>query len=96
MLAFIESTLRHLSNKTVGLFRADSGFFDEAILSLLEGRKIDYIISAKLTQRLQAAIVREARWWALETGLELAEITYRAQGWSAPSPDRGGTSVSQA
>ena len=34
--------------------------------------------------RLQAAIVREARWWALETGLELAEITYQAQGWSAP------------
>jgi hypothetical protein len=84
VLAFIESTLRHLGDKTVGLFRADSGFFDEAILSLLEGRKIDYIISAKLTQRLQAAIVCDARWWALETGLELAEITYQAQGWPAP------------
>lgn len=84
VLAFIESTLRHLGDKTVGLFRADSGFFDEAILNLLEGRKIDYIISAKLTQRLQAAIVRDARWWALETGLELAEITYQAQGWTAP------------
>jgi hypothetical protein len=82
--AFIESTLRHLGDKTVGLFRADSGFFDEAILSLLEGRKIDYIISAKLTQRLQATIVRDAQWWALETGLELAEITYQAQGWFAP------------
>jgi hypothetical protein len=83
VLAFIESTLRHLGDKTVGLFRADSGFFDEAILRLLEGRKIEYIISAKLTQRLQAAIVRNARWWALETGLELAEITYQAQGWTA-------------
>lgn len=62
VLAFIESRLRHLGDKTVGLFRADSGFFDEAILSLLEGRKIDYIINAKLTQRLQAAIVRDARW----------------------------------
>ena len=58
VLAFIESTLRHLSNKTVGLFRADSGFFDEAILSLLAGRKIDYVISAKITQRLKAAINR--------------------------------------
>jgi len=84
VLAFIESTLRHLGDKTVGLFRADSGFFDEAILNLLEGRKIDYIISAKLTQRLQAAIVRDACWWVLETGLELAEIMYQAQGWSAP------------
>ena len=83
-LAFIESTLRHLGSKTVGLFRADSGFFDEAILSCLEGRKIDDIISARLTRRLQAAIARDARWWALETGLELAGIMYQAQGWTAP------------
>ena len=83
-LAFIESTLRHLGSKTVGLFRADSGFFDEAILSCLEGRKIDYIISARLTRGLQAAIARDARWWALETGLELAGIMYQAQGWTAP------------
>ena len=83
-LAFIESTLRHLGSKRVGLFRADSGFFDEAILRSLEGRKIDYIVSAKLTQRLQAAIARDARWWALETGLELAEIRYQAQGWTVP------------
>lgn len=82
VLAFIESTLRHLGSKTVGLFRADSGFFDETILSFLEGRKIDYINSAKLTQRLQAAIARDAHWWALETGLELAEIMYQAQGWT--------------
>jgi hypothetical protein len=83
-LAFIESTLRHLGSKTVGLFRADSGFFDEAILSCLEGRKIDDIISARLTRGLQAAIARDARWWALETGLELAGIMYQAQGWTAP------------
>jgi hypothetical protein len=84
VLAFIESTLRHLGSKTVGLFRADSGFFSEEIMSFLEGRKIDYIISAKLTQALQIAIVRDARWWALETGLELAEIVYQAQGWTTP------------
>ena len=84
VLAFIESTLRPLDDKTVGLFRANSGFFDEAILSLLEGRKIDYLIRAKLTQRLQASMVRDARGWALETGRELAEITYQAQGGSAP------------
>ena len=27
---------------------------------------------------------RDARWWALESGLELAEITYQAQGWTMP------------
>lgn len=80
-LQFIESTLHHLGAKTVGLLRADSGFYDAAILRTLEGKKIDYIVSAKLTQALQQAIIRDAHWWALETGLELAEIEYRAQSW---------------
>ena len=47
VLQFIESIL-HLGTKAVGLFRADSGFYDAAILNLLEGKKIDYIISAKM------------------------------------------------
>ncbi len=84
ILQFLEATLHHLGDKIVGLLRADSGFYAENVLNWLEERKIDYIISAKLTQALQAAIIREARWWALETGLELAEIEYRAQGWRTP------------
>lgn len=83
-LQFIESTLHHLGGKIVGLFRADSGFYDAAILKLLESKQIDYIISTKLTQALQHAIIRDARWWALETGLELAEIDYQAVGWEQP------------
>ena len=81
VLQFIESTLHRLGSKTVGLLRADSGFYDQAVLKLLEGRRIDYIISSRLTQGLQQAIVRDGRWFALETGLELAETTYQAHGW---------------
>ncbi len=81
VLQFIESTLHHLGNKTVGLLRVDSGFYDQAVFKLLEGKGINYIISAKLTQRLQQAIIRDARWFALETGLELAELTYQANSW---------------
>ena len=81
VLQFIESTLHHLGSKAVGLLRADSGFYDQAVFKLLEGKGINYIISAKLTQRLQQAILRDARWFALETGLELAEITYQANSW---------------
>ncbi len=81
VLQFIESTLHHLGSKSVGLLRADSGFYAQAILELLEGKGINYIISARLTQGLQQAILRDARWFALETGLELAEITYQAYGW---------------
>lgn len=81
VLQFIESTLHHLCGKTVGLLRADSGFFDQAVFKLLEGKCINYIISARLTQGLQQTIIRDARWFALETGLELAEITYQASSW---------------
>lgn len=36
VLQFLESTFHHLGDKRVGLLRADSGFFDEAILTALE------------------------------------------------------------
>ncbi|OGS75754.1 MAG: hypothetical protein A2Z94_01030 [Gallionellales bacterium GWA2_55_18] len=39
-LQFIESTLHHVGSKTVGLLRADSGFFDQAVFKLLEGKRI--------------------------------------------------------
>lgn len=83
VLQFLESTLHHLGDKTVGLLRADSGFFDEAILCALENKHIPYIIAARLTQALQRTIYQATGWWALETGLELTELRYRAAGWKA-------------
>jgi hypothetical protein len=83
-LQFLESTLRHLESKIVGLLRADSGFYDDAILTFLQGRHIDYIISAKLTHGLQRAIAERVTWWSVERGLEMGELNYQAQGWSAP------------
>ena len=82
VLQFLESTLHHLGNKVVGLLRADSGFFDEAVMTALEGKNIAYIIAARLTRPLQRAIWQTSNWWALEKGLELTEIEYRADGWS--------------
>ena len=76
-LQFLESTLHHLGDKTVGLLCADSGFFDEAILTALEGKRISYIIAARLTQPLQRTIYQATGWWALETGLELSALRYR-------------------
>ena len=84
ILQFLESTLHHLGDKIVGLLRADSGFFDEAILAALEGKRIPYIIAARLTQPLQRTIYQATGWWALETGLELTELRYQAAGWTAP------------
>lgn len=58
VLRFLESTLHHLGDKLVGLLRADSGFFDEAIFFALEGKRSPYIIAARLTQPLQRTIYR--------------------------------------
>ena len=43
MLAFIEVTLTNLGTTTVGLFRADSGFYDKTIVALLKGHKISHM-----------------------------------------------------
>ena len=83
ILQFLESTLHHLGDKAVGLLRADIGFFDEAILAALEGKRIPYIVAARLTQPLQRTIYQATGWWALETGLELTELRYQANGWQA-------------
>ena len=50
ILGFIESTLGNLGTTRVGLFRADSGFYDKTIVALLKAKDISCIISARLTQ----------------------------------------------
>jgi hypothetical protein len=61
-LSFIYATLDNLGPTKVGLFRADSGFYDKAIVCALEEKHISYIISAKITQGLQQAIVDHCKW----------------------------------
>jgi len=39
---------------------------------------MDYIVSARLTQSLQARL-QSIQWWALEPGLEIAAFGYQAQ-----------------
>jgi hypothetical protein len=78
---FIESTLENLGGTTVGLFRADSGFYDNAIVALLKAKKICHIISARLTHALQQAIVDQCKWQQIEVGLEVCELGYQPHGW---------------
>lgn len=66
ILAFLEATLHHLGNKTVGLLRADSGFFDETVMNFLHAKGIAYVISARLTQALQQAMVSQCKFWMVD------------------------------
>ena len=82
--SFIESTLENLGHTKVGLFRADSGFYDKAIVALLKAKQISFIISAKLTQALQQATLDQCKWQRVELGLEVSELRYQPHGWDAP------------
>jgi citrate lyase gamma subunit len=82
--SFIESTLENLGATKVGLFRADSGFYDKVIVAMLKAKKISHIISARLTQALQHSIVDQCKWQQVEVGLEVSELTYQPHGWEAP------------
>ena len=82
--SFIASTLDNLGQTKVGLLRADSGFYDKAVVALLEAKKIHHIISARLTQGLQQAIVDQCKWQQVEVGLEVSELLYHPHNWLKP------------
>lgn len=84
VLAFFDSTLAHLGNKVVGLVRADSGFAEASFMQKLEAQNTDYIITLKLNQPLQRALMRASTWVGLEKGLDLVSIDYQAPSWKLP------------
>ena len=91
ILSFIESTLENLGTTKVGLFRADSGFYDKAIVALLNAKGISHIISARLTQALQQAIVENCQWQQVAPGLEVSELAYQPHDLGQYPANRGGT-----
>jgi hypothetical protein len=64
------------------LVRADSGFFEEAFLLALEAAQLPYIVAARFTNPLQAAVYRLA-FRPFAPGLEVAELDYQALRWTA-------------
>ncbi len=80
-LSFIEQSIQNLGGTKVGLFRADSGFYDQKIVALLRDKDINHIISARLTTGLQQAIVDKCVWQEIETGLQVSELEYTPKDW---------------
>lgn len=65
----------------LSLVRADSGFFAEAFLLTLEAAPLPYIVAARFTNPLQAAVYRLA-FRPFAPGLEVAELVYQALRWT--------------
>jgi len=83
---FLENTFERLGGKTVGLLRADSGFYDKKIFEYLENRikPINYIIAAKFYRPLKLAIAREKTYWRLDDGIEISDTIYKSPNWKKP------------
>ena len=64
-------------NSSVGLDQ----FKRRATVALLKGHKISHIISARLTQALQQAIVDQCQWQQVAAGLQVSQLRYQPHGW---------------
>lgn len=62
--------------------RADSGFFDQALLGFLEERSLPYIIVARMTRSLKAAAAAIKDWTPLDANYSVASFQLKLHGWS--------------
>jgi hypothetical protein len=66
----------------IRLLRADSGFFDDRLLSFLEQRRLPYIVVARLTLWVKRAAQRVERWTLLDDHFAVGEFRLKLHGWS--------------
>jgi hypothetical protein len=66
----------------IRLLRADSGFFDDKLLSFLEQRLLPYIVVAKLTRWVKRAAQRVEQWTMLDDDYAVGEFRLTLLGWS--------------
>jgi len=79
--SFLLDTLDKLKGKTIGLLRADSGFYCKAVFDMLEEKSIQYIIAARMYAPLQKLIVSIDNWLVLDNGLAITATWYQSPLW---------------
>ena len=62
--------------------RADSGFFEEALLRFLEERKLPYLVVARLTSTLKRRCAGIKAWTVIDEHYAAGEFTAQLFGWS--------------
>ena len=68
----------------IGLMRGDSGFCIGTLFDVMEEKKIDYVVVARMLGTLKRQIAGLQNWVEVDSGVAVAECEYHAQGWSKP------------
>lgn len=79
--SFLDDTFEKLGKKKIGLFRADSGFYDKKIFNYLDKKSINYIIAARMYAPIQHNIASHHNWLKMADGLEIADTNYNSPNW---------------
>ncbi len=67
----------------IRLLRADSGFFDDQLLSFLEQHRLPYIVVARMTKWVKQNAQRITHWRELDENFAVGEFRFRLCGWTA-------------
>jgi hypothetical protein len=82
LVIFLKEALALLGlNLRVGLVRADSGFFDDALLSFLEAVGLPYIVVARMTRWLKRQAVQVRDWRELDEHYAVGSFQLELYGW---------------
>jgi hypothetical protein len=65
----------------IRMVRADSGFFEDALLSFLEARQLSYIVVARLTRWLKRQAAQIQHWRPLDDDYAVGEFRLQLYGW---------------
>ncbi len=65
----------------IRLLRADSGFFEDQLLSFLEQHRLPYIVVARLTKWVKRSAQRVEQWREVDENFAVGEFRLRLHGW---------------
>lgn len=76
--AFMEETFNTILKDTkVGLVRADSGFYNEELMSYLEAEKLNYIMAVRMYPNVKNTVGGLEDWVELAKGIELNQMQFK-------------------
>jgi hypothetical protein len=72
------------SDMKIQCVRADSGFFEQQFVELLEERGLPYILVARMSKRIKEQCFKTTEWKAIDENHDVAEFRVQLMNWSKP------------